>query len=67
MHALDKDNKELAKLILSKIPEDKLGEVLTQLDHLGRNALMIALNNNNKELAELIQERHRAIVPQLSP
>ena len=57
--ALYEDNKELAELILSKIPEDKLGEVLTQVDDEEMNALMIALNNDifDGELVELIMDK----------
>jgi hypothetical protein len=52
--AVDNRNEELAELILDKIAKNKLGEVLTQVDDKGRNALMIALYKKNKELAELI-------------
>ena len=48
------NREELVELILSKVPESQLGEVLTLSDQYGHNALMLAAHSGNKELAELI-------------
>ena len=46
------------KLPEDKLPEAKLGEALTRfVDDTGRNALMFAVNINNKETAEFIMSR----------
>jgi hypothetical protein len=55
--AVDDGNEELAELILDKIAKNKLGEVLTQVDDEGRNALMIALDWDDTKLAKLILDK----------
>jgi hypothetical protein len=58
MYAINKDDKEIVELLLNKIPEANLGEVLTCVDrYCHRNALMIALFNNNEEMAKLIMSK----------
>jgi hypothetical protein len=58
MYAINKDDKEIVELLLNKIPEANLGEVLTCVDrYYHRNALMIALFNNNEEMAKLIMSK----------
>jgi phage shock protein A len=57
MIAIDKLNEGLAKLIMHKIPEDKLEEVLTQVDEYKRNAPMHAAYAGSEGLAKLIMDK----------
>ena len=57
IHAALHDKERVAKLIIDKTPEGKLGEVLTQVDVNGRNVLMIAASKINEGFAKLIIDK----------
>jgi hypothetical protein len=61
MLAIERGNKETVELVMSKIPEVKLEEALTCVDRCGRNALMLAVDQGDEQIAQILKSKYEAL------